>query len=234
MINSTKQKACRLYKSLMVVILMAGTTLLSCAKEDTEVTTYPYLSIANFSPTLGTYDSYIDGIRANSSGAISFGGTLAYVQLAVGDHTISFTTDNSVNKVLTKTLTLNEGIVYSAYLIDKDINMDVLLVKDDMAAVSTDKAFVRFINLSPDAPALDLSVKDMEPLILGKAYKSASAFQSIDPTSYSFEVKSNGTVLARLTDQTFVAGKYYTLISRGLINFGDTDQSFGLQLITNL
>ncbi|SDL02163.1 protein of unknown function [Pedobacter sp. ok626] len=230
---STKTGIKNLSQLIAVTLLLFSLLLTSCSKE-TETTAYAYLSVANVSPTLGTYNIYLDGTKSNTSGAVAFGGILAYSTLTAGNHTLSFTTESSVNVLATKTVSLEENGVYSAFLIDKGNNLDVLLIKDEINVASTEKAFIRFINLSPDAPELDLSVSEAETLISGKAYKSASAFQAIDPKTYSFELKANGIVKTILTDQTLTAGKYYTIIARGLTTVGDIDQPFGAQLITNL
>lgn len=218
---------------IITALFLINLLLLSCSK-NTEATAYAYLSVANVSPTLGTYNIYVDGTKSNTSGAVAFGGVSAYGTLTAGSHTLSFTTESSSDVLTSKSVNLEENGVYSAFLIDKENNMDVLLVKDELTVASTEKAFVRFINLSPDAPGLDLSVAGGETIITNKVYKTASAFQAIDPKTYSFELKANGVVEAILADQTLTAGKYYTIISRGLMTVGDIDQPFGAQLITNL
>lgn len=228
--TTTGTKSVRL---IIGALFFLGITVVSCSKE-TAATPYAYLSIANVSPTLGTYNIYLDGTKSNTSGAVAFGGVLTYATITAGNHTLNFTTESSAEVLVGKTVSLDENGIYSAFLIDKGSNMDVLLVKDEIAVASTEKAFIRFINLSADAPALDLAVAGGETLLSGKVYKSASAFQAIDPKTYSFELKANGVVETVLADQTLTAGKYYTLISRGLMTVGDIDQPFGAQLITNL
>jgi hypothetical protein len=231
--NSTKTGTEKLCQLIIGALILISVLFVSCSKA-IEQTAYAYLSIANASPTLGTYNIYLDGTQSNTSGAIAFGGVLDYGLLTSGDHTIKFTTASSTDVLLNKTVNLEEDGVYSAFLIDKAENMDILLVKDEMTVTSTEKAFIRFINLSPDASALDLSVANGAALISNTAYKSASAFQAIDPETYSFNLSANGIVKTALENQTLTAGKYYTIISRGLTTAGDSHQPFGAQLITNL
>jgi hypothetical protein len=233
--NSTKAGTKNLRWCFIGHLLLFSIILASCSK-NIEATPYAYLSIANTSPTLGTYNIYLDGTKTNTSGAVAFGGVLAYGTVTAGDHTLKLTTESGTDALLSKTVSLEADGAYSAFLVDKAENMDVLLVKDEMTVVSTEKAFIRFINLSPDAPALDLSVANGETLISSKAYKSASAFQAIDPKNYAFDIKDHTTGLIKggLPDQAFTAGKYYTIISRGMMVAGNIDQPFGAQLIINL
>lgn len=219
--------------SIGVLFFFCVTAMLSCAK-NSEPTPYAYMSITNVSPTLGTYNVYVDGTKSNTGGAVAFGGFLSYGTLTAGSHTLNFTTESSTVSLLEKTVNLEENGVYSAFLINKDSDMDVLLIADEMSVASTDKAFIRFINLSPDAPALDLALLNGETLVSSKVYKASSAFQTIDPKTYSFELKANGEVQTVLADLELTAGRYYTIISKGLMTVGDIDQPFGAQLITNL
>ena len=232
---STKTSAKKLYLLIVGAFILISVLFVSCAKE-IEVETYSYLSITNSSPTLGTYNIYLDGNQSNASGALAFGGMMAYGTLTSGEHTLKFTTESNTDALLTKTITMEDNGIYSAFLIDRAENMDLLVVKDDLSTASTEKAFVRFINLSPDAPSLDLSVAEGEALISGKTYKSASSFQTIDPNTYTFNIKdqSTGLTIATVANQELTAGRYYTIISKGMVTAGDTDQPFGAQLIINL
>ena len=68
-----------------------------------------------------------------------------------------------------------QALTIHAYLINKPARMDVYTIGDDLSAPATDKAYIRFINLSPDAPALDLAKTSATTmLITNKAFKNAS------------------------------------------------------------
>jgi hypothetical protein len=216
-------------------ILLCMLCLNSCTK-DVATTATAYLSMVNTSPTLGTYHFYFDGTKLNTA-AMPFGGTIAYANYTAGDHTAKFTTESASESLLTKTISLDGDGVYSLYLIERPEKLDALLVRDVMTVASTTQAFIRFINLSPDAPALDLTVSGgTDKIVSGKSYKAASDFQAINPNTYSFDIKDSnmGAIKTTLSEVTITAGKYYTIISRGVLNVGETDQPFSAQLITNL
>lgn len=217
------------------LFFLALTPFFSCKKDTSTDTGIAYLSIVNASPTLGTYYIYFNG-SAVSSAAFPFGGNTAYAQYAAGDYPIRLTTESSIDNLMSNTLSLEGNTVYSYYIIDRDENLDGLLIQDDLPATSTEKAFVRFINLSPDAKALDLAPEGADNLISGKTYKSASDFISLDPKAYVFQIKdsSSAEVKAVMESNTLVAGKYYTILARGLVQPGETDRPFSGQLITNL
>ncbi|EDM34489.1 hypothetical protein PBAL39_10845 [Pedobacter sp. BAL39] len=210
-------------------------SLTSCLKNSSVDEQPPYVSVINTSPTLGTVNIYVDGTVLNS-GAVPFGGALAYSQVTAGDHTFKFTTASGTESLLTKAVSLSADKIYSFYLTGKEEQMDGLLVEDDLSVSSTDKAFVRFINLSPDAPALDLSTADGVMLFSAKAYRESTAFNAINPATYTLVIKDASTAVqyAAINAIAFTAGKYYTIISRGMLVPGSIDQPFSSQIIINL
>lgn len=223
------------FKNLGAIILMAAVLLLqSCSKDPDPAPEVAFLSITNTSPTLATFKIYVDQTQLNTGGPVAFGGSTGYFQVTPGSHSIKFTLASSIESLFTKSITLDANTVNSLFLIDRGANMDFLTLKDELGDMSSAKAFVRFINLSPDAPALDLAIKDGAVVIADKAYKSSSSFVEVEAKTYVFEFRNKTSGAATsLTSTEFKAGKSYTIISTGLITPGDTGQPFGGKIITN-
>lgn len=224
-------KFVRSFTLLFVAVSMFAVT--SCKKEEQVVTSIAYFRIINASPTLGTFDAYINGQKANTA-ALPFGGTIRYVQPASGQTDLKFTIANDLDAVLTKSVTLTTNLAYSYYLIGKGASLDGLLITDLMPTTATDKAYVKFINLSPDAPELSLNVLGGASLATNKAYKATSEFIAVDVKTQSFEIKDGtGAVMATLLDEPIQGGRYYTIIARGLLTASDNDRRFSAQAIVN-
>jgi len=222
---------------LLVFMIIALVTMLfsSCEKEEVTTTGLSSLIIVNASPNLATYNTYLDGTKV-IEGALPFGGIIPYSTLTAGDHTVKFTTETDPTALLTKTITVDENKAYSFFIINRKEDMDGLLVSDSPESYSTEKAFVRFINLSPDAPALNLSLSNgTQDLISNKSYKEVSSFMEIDPGAYSFSAKNEAQneVKASLDNAVLVAGYYYTIMSIGLAKPNDVEQLFKLQIYTH-
>lgn len=219
----------------IVNVFLLGLLLLSsCSKEsDTKVPQPPYVSVINTSPTLGTYLVYLNGTKMVSSG-LAFGGVIPYRVTTAGNAVFKFTTESSSESVLNKTFPLSTDNAYSVFLVDKDTQMDAIMVTDNVGTVSKEKAFIRFINLSPDAPAFNLTLAAGDVLATAKGYKGSSEFIPMDPKAYTFNIKnsSTGEVKAELTNQTLYVGRYYTVIARGLVNVtSDIQQPLSAQLM---
>ncbi|MEJ5994868.1 DUF4397 domain-containing protein [Pedobacter sp. Du54] len=230
-ISSLSAKTIRFFSC---IVILAIVSLSSCKKEETTAPTGAYIRFINASPTLGTFNVYFDDNKV-STAALPFGGTISFANYASGNHTVKYTTATNANAVLTKQISLTANKIHSVYLIDKEANLDLLVDVDDASLTSTTKAFVKFINLSPDAPALNLDIKGGANVVKDKPYKTASPYLQVDPKTYDFDIKDSatGTVKTSLTGVEMAAGRFYTIISRGLLTPGVNDQPFGAQSIVN-
>lgn len=230
-ISFLSTKTIRFFAFIAVFTLVG---LSSCKKTEVDAPDGAYIRFINASPTLGTYNVLFDDVKVNTA-ALPFGGTVNYAPYVFGSHTVKYTTASNATPVLTQQINLAANQIHSAYLIDKDAKLELLLIVDDASVTSTTKAFVKFINLSPDAPALNLDLKAGANLIKDKTYKTGSPFIQVDPKTYDFDIKDSatGAVKTTLTGIEMAAGRYYTIISRGMLNPGTNDQAFSAQSIIN-
>jgi len=222
------------FKPLTLLFIAALTVLTSCKKTETADPTIAYIRVVNASPSLATYNAYFNSTIVNSA-ALPFGGSASYTAYAAGSYTLKFTTASSTESLLTKTVALSASSYYSSYLINKPAALDVYTIGDDLSLPATDKAYIRFINLSPDAPALDLAkTSATTSLITNKAFKNASGFVAVDAGTYTFDAKetSSGTVKASTASTSFLAGYHYDIICGGLVTpANDTERALSLQAI---
>jgi len=222
------------FKPITLFFLIALIALTSCKKTDTVDPTISYLRVINASPSLATYNAYFNGNMVNSA-ALPFGGAISYLSSPAGTYSLKFTTASSAESLLTKNITLNASTYYSSYLINKPGALDIYTIGDDLSIPSTDKAYIRFINLSSDAPALDLAkTSATTSLVTNKAFKTASSFIAVDAGTYTLNAKetSSGAVKATSESASFTAGYHYDIICGGLVTpANDTERPLSLQVI---
>lgn len=219
---------------LATCMMLSGCLVSSCNKEAPLPDTDPYVSVMNASPTGATYYLYLNGSKA-TSGALSLGGFVTYQQVSAGNLAVKLTNGTTNELLLERTFTTDVNNAYSLFIIGKDQQRDLLLIGDKFPEVSSEKSYLRFINLSPEAAPLDLLLDDSTMLAGGQSYKAASDFVSIDPGTYSFAINQSGTDLQQyqLTAQKLEAGRVYSIVALGLNNPGDTERGFTAELITN-
>jgi hypothetical protein len=81
------------------------------------------------------------------------------------------------------------------------------------------KAYVRFVHLSPNAPAVDITLPEGTKLFADVPFKTYTDYQAVDPGVYTLLVKpanSNQTVLT-VPDVRLRAGTAYTIYAVGLV-----------------
>jgi hypothetical protein len=91
-----------------------------------------------------------------------------YISAYTGKRTATFTPAGTKTVYKADTLTLNENRYYSLFLANTAGHEEFVLLKDTITRPADGKASIRFINLSPDAPAADLVIKDGATLAANK------------------------------------------------------------------
>ncbi len=136
-------------------------------------------------------------------------------------------TTQSASPIFSKDMTFETGKHYTAFIVDTASKMDVVLIKDSSRAPGVDSARIRFVNLTPDAPALDLYVKGRtEPIATNITYKKAGEFFSYRAAlNLVFEIKQAGqsTLLATSNPISLARGKIYSIWSGGYLNGNTND-----------
>jgi hypothetical protein len=123
---------------------------------------------------------------------------------------------------------------YSVFAVNSVSNIEPLLIEDDLTAPAQGKAHVRFIHLSPDAPAVDITLTDGTIVFGNRAFKDFTAFTPLDAGTYDLQVRVAGTttVALDLPGITVESGKIYTVFAKGFLS-GSGIQALGAQIIVN-
>lgn len=213
----------KLISSLIVVVSIA---FYACTKEEVDpLFGEAKLRIINASPEANEYSFFInDSLKTGQ--ALKYGEGSGYLNVSAGTNSI-------YTKVAGEVLT-NTNI---AFFLDKNNNYTLFLAgkasKDSLVYLSTTDnlnflsdtmATVRFINVSPNSPNLNLvfqkSLVDSISVISNVNYRSASNYIKVKPNTYYLRIKKSGSSasLANLDAYNLQAGKIYTFWAKGLLN----------------
>jgi hypothetical protein len=211
--------------------------LTSCLKTDNSTYNPPtaLLSFIQASPDESPLDFYLNSNKVNL-GSLYFGDNIDYVSAFAGARTAYFYNSGTTTPILSTPITLNQGTAYSLFLTGKSTSPGVLLLTDTLNKPSTSNASVRFVDLSPDAPAVDLAVQGGAVLAPNKSYKGYSSFVPLPAQSnYTFVVRQAGTstVLATLSNVPMVSGTVYTIWFGGLVASTNNNDKLSANIITN-
>lgn len=181
------------------------------------------LSVIQACPDEAALDLLINNSRVNQA-PITYGQNTGYFAMNSGSNIISFNNDATMQKILADTASFNPNTIHTLFLTNTVAKPQVFALTDTLVAPTGGNASVRFVDVSPDAPAVDLVVKGGATLVSNRSFKGFSSFAAIPGNSfYNFEVHKAGTstVLATLSNVKINAGFVYTIWFHGL-NSGTT------------
>ena len=120
------------------------------------------------------------------------------------------------------------------FAVNNVTSIEAIVLEDDLTAPASGKAHVRFIHLSPNAPAVDITLTDGTVVFGDYIFKEASAFTPLNAATYNLQVRLAGTstVVLELPNIALTTGKIYTVFAKGLVG-GTGTQALGAKIIVN-
>ena len=215
--------------------LLAALTLTSCSDDDANPVApaaQARVMAIHASPDAPGVDLLVDGNIAGTN--LQFPNNTAYLGVASGTHNIKVNVTGTSTTVINASPDLGAGINYSVFAIDSVSKISALVLTDDLTAPASGKAHVRFVHLSPNAPAVDVAVTGGPVLFSNVSFKGYSPFTPVTAGTYDLEVRLAGTstVVLPLPGITLTNGKIYTVFARGFAG-GSGAQALGAQIIAN-
>jgi hypothetical protein len=234
-------------RNLFLGIAAAALLALSACGSDAFDSTLPNSSrvkiIHAVADSVSTVSALVDGVaislKPGLADPLTFGNTFptdsTYLRLTEGAHNFKVipTTGGFVGLAADATLAANA--YYSIFAVDTIQGIGAVVVKDELPAPEQGKIAIRFINLSPNAPAYDLGVKGGAVLNSNIAYKAASSFVQVDlpvgNDTLKLEMRPTGTatVTRPLNIVKPVSGRIFTAVVRGYV--GTRPKSFAQTLV---
>lgn len=225
----------------IVAVFFLGCLFSSCGKTNTVLpqASNTVYQVVNLSPDLLPVDLYID-LQKKNKAPFSYPNPSGYFSLTSVDTPFqvrsSSTTISTINIFSIDTL-LKNNLHYTLFIsgFNSTGTLKYLLTTDSAAVPKGGRGKIRFINISPNSPNLDVSANGTAAFA-GQAYLKPSKYIEFPAGNYTFTVSPAGqpTTLLQtgLPTVTVQDGKIYTLYSRGVV--GRTDSAaFALNVIKN-
>jgi hypothetical protein len=222
------------FLALTSATLFISLVMLSSCKKDEEVNkSYAKVLVTHASPNAPGVDLLVDNSKQNSA-ALNFPSNTGYLQVEAGTRNIKVNVSGTSTTVINADLALSKDQNYSVFAIDSVSKISALVLTDDLTAPASGKAHVRFVHLSPNAPAVDVAVTGGAVVFGNKAFKDYTAFTPLDAGTYNLEVRVAGTstVALPLPGITLQAGKIYTVFAKGFLG-GTGSAALGAEIIAN-
>ena len=235
-------------KWLLATAVVAMSALLGgCLKDDNQVYQVSAVRALNAVPGSEQLDVFLDQNKFNFDNdtwqdeAFAYTDTLPYKNAWPSNKVVSIVDPvdyPNARPLVQKSVNLIPGKFYSLYVVGYD-ETEVLFTEDNLTDPVAGKAKIRFINLSPDAPALDFEVNagTGDPFrVDGKVFKETTDFATIDGgVAYTVNfIAHNSEDVLHTFEFTPETGMIYTVWVKGLIdNTGDAASDFGHGIISH-
>jgi len=226
------------YLSMFLMLVLGITVFTGCSDDDEVMTPAPTPStskvlVTHASPDAPGVDVLVDNAIAVTN--LTFpNSTPSYATLNSGTRNIKVNVTGTSTTALQANLPLVADKNYSVFAVNNVASIEAVVLEDNLTSPASGKAHVRFLHLSPNAPAVDITLTDGTVVFGDYIFKEASAFTPLNAATYNLQVRLAGTstVVLDLPNIALTAGKIYTVFAKGLVGETGT-QALGAQIIVN-
>lgn len=220
---------------LAMAVSITAFTFVGCDDEEDPMQPVPSNSstmVIHASPDAPGVDILVDNTVAGTN--LTYLQNTPYLTLPSGSRNIKVNVSGTSATVIEGDINFEKDKSYSIFAVNSVASIEPLVIEDNLAVPASGKAHVRFIHLSPDAPAVDITLADGTVVFGNVAFKGYSAFTPLDAGTYNLQVRLAGTstVVLDLGDITLTSGEIYTAYARGFVA-GTGDQQLGAAIIVN-
>ncbi|MBS2969119.1 DUF4397 domain-containing protein [Metabacillus sp. KIGAM252] len=199
--------------AIVFVFALMGNAALAAESKDAMV------RIVHASPDAPAVDVTVDG-KTVVEGA-EFKAATDFMAVPAGDHKVEIYAAGTVEEgkpVISTDLTVEAGKMYTAAAINTLDNLELQVLNDD-TMVSERKSKIRVGHFSPDAPAVDVAVKDGDVLFPGAEFKGVTEYMEVDPGSYDLEVRAADSMdsVLDLAGTELKENMTYTILAVGFL-----------------
>ncbi len=191
--------------AIMVMAMMGGAAL-----ADNHEGGEGWVRVIHASPDAPAVDVYVNG-EAVVEGA-EFKAFTDYLALPAGDHEVEiFPAGDTETAVISETLTVEEGMYYTAAAVGTLDSIELNLTQDDLT-IGEGMTKVRAGHFSPDAPAVDVGLIDGDAVFSGAEFPGVTDFAELEAGTYDLEVRTpEGDQVLDLSGTALEAGTAYSV-----------------------
>lgn len=128
-------------------------------------------------------------------------------------------------------LTVNKNSILTVAAVGTLSDIGLLVITDVNETRKPGKAMIRFLHLSPNAPAVDITLPNGTVIFSNISFKHITSYIDVVPMNYTLQVRVAGSsnVVLTVPNVNLTADKYYTVYAIGLV--GETPELDALLLL---
>ena len=177
-----------------------------------------YIRIFHASPNAPAVDVY-----ANSNLLVknlSYKEASQYLPVPAGTYNIKvYPSGNMTNPVINTTVSIPKSKVFNVAAIGTLPNISLFPIPEPVMGEKLGRPCVRFVHLSPNAPAVDIRLANGNIVFNDVSYKEITDYACVPAGNYTFKVNAAGTNNTALTvpNVRLDNNTYYTIYAVGLV-----------------
>lgn len=224
----------RKFFSILAIFSLIG--LVGCSDDDNGTTPEPQnkamVKVVHASPDAPGVDLLVDDNVAGTN--LTFPANTGYLEVDAGTRNVKVNVTGTDQTVIEADLDLMKDKSYSVFAINTVANLTPLVLEDNLATPESGNAHVRFIHLSPNAPAVDITLTDGSVVFGDVEFAEYVDFTPLPAATYDLQVRLQGTdtVVLELAGIELMNQKIYTVFAKGLVG-GSGMQALGAEIIAH-
>lgn len=177
--------------------------------------------VVHASPDAPAVDIWVDGSKALTD--IEFNEATGFAQLPKGKYNVQVVPAGATQPVVIDAdLRINPLKDLTVVAVGYLGSIEPLVISDFAWRASKNRALVRFVHASPDAPAVDIAVANGRTIFRDVEFKDVSRYLRVAGGEYDLEVRVAGTktVALEVPGVMLENGKAYTIFATGTLAEG--------------
>lgn len=182
------------------------------------VTPVSFVRFLNANPSVGPVDIYVNGRLVASS--LNYRSFTEYMKTLPGFYRVAvFRAGTRRNPLVTTRMNISARRIYTMALTGTQAQSTLEMITDERRNLNPNRSYVRFVQLSPNAPLMDVYVDD-RLIITDLAYEEVSRYLALNPGRHNIKLKESSTNKVILEDpnMTVKGGRSYTVYIVGNVN----------------
>jgi len=197
--------------AVLLLVLATATTVFADQHE-------ARVRVVHASPDAPAVDVWVnDAIKAFTNAP--FKGITSYAELDPGNYNFKVVPAGATEPaVIDADVGLDADTDYTVVAVGKLADIEPLVLVDDNTLPAAGMAHVRFVHASPDAPNVDIYVKDGPVLFENVPFKQAFPYVPVNAGTYDLEVRvhDTGAVVLEVPGLALADQTVYTVFAMGL------------------
>lgn len=168
-----------------------------------------FVRILHASPNAPAVDIYANGDLIVSN--LAFSEFTQYLPVPSGNYNIKvYPTGNTTTPVINTDIYIPEGTVTNLAAVGILPDISLFQISESIIPANYGEPCVRFVHLSPNAPAVDIKLADDSIVFEDVSYKEVTNYVCVPAGTYSFKVTPTGSNDVVLTVPNVKLDKNYT------------------------